>query len=114
MMFTSVLLVAFVGVVAAARPNEIISFEEATKNMGMELPKEHIVSSIEHHSRSKDELPASFTWKDIDGVNMVTRMRNQHIPTYCGSCWYEKIILIHTASNILHTRNFIVSQQILL
>lgn len=33
------------------------------------------------------ELPASFTWGDVNGVNFLTKNLNQHIPQYCGSCW---------------------------
>jgi len=34
-----------------------------------------------------NDLPTSWEWNNIDGVNMVTNVRNQHIPMYCGSCW---------------------------
>lgn len=34
-----------------------------------------------------DDLPESFTWKNVDGVSYLTRILNQHIPQYCGSCW---------------------------
>lgn len=33
------------------------------------------------------DLPASFSWGDINGTNLLTMSRNQHIPQYCGSCW---------------------------
>jgi len=33
------------------------------------------------------ELPANFSWNNVDGVNYLTNMRNQHLPSYCGSCW---------------------------
>jgi cathepsin X len=36
---------------------------------------------------SKEDLPKSFWWGDVDGVSYLTRSLNQHIPQYCGSCW---------------------------
>lgn len=33
------------------------------------------------------QLPKSFTWCDVDGVNYCTANWNQHIPYYCGACW---------------------------
>jgi cathepsin X len=32
-------------------------------------------------------LPADFSWLNVNGTSFVTRMLNQHIPQYCGSCW---------------------------
>lgn len=33
------------------------------------------------------DLPENFNWGDVDGKSYLTRILNQHIPQYCGSCW---------------------------
>ena len=81
----TILALALAG--ASAR-NHFFSFEDAAEKTGLTgLPKEVITSSVAHHDRDVSELPEQFSWKSVDGVNYLTRMRNQHIPTYCGSCW---------------------------
>ena len=33
------------------------------------------------------KLPDDFSWNNVSNVNHLTKMLNQHIPQYCGSCW---------------------------
>lgn len=34
-----------------------------------------------------EELPDNFYWGNVTGKSYLTRILNQHIPQYCGSCW---------------------------
>jgi len=34
-----------------------------------------------------DDLPEQILWNNHNGTNYLTNIRNQHVPTYCGSCW---------------------------
>lgn len=48
------------------------------ENFALPLPHTY----VQHH-----KIPGQFTWQNVNGTSFLTKMLNQHIPQYCGSCW---------------------------
>lgn len=34
-----------------------------------------------------EDIPDNFSWHNVNGKNYLTIIRNQNIPSWCGSCW---------------------------
>lgn len=75
---------ALVAASATARRNDVIRDNLLWEQMrnGTYLRSPESIDTLD-----VDSLPESFSWKDVNGTNFLSATRNQHIPTYCGSCW---------------------------
>ena len=72
----------------------LFSFIGGYARMNEYVPSTDIELYLVQHPTDMN-LPQSFTWSDVDGVNYLTKNLNQHIPVYCGSCWAHGSILVY-------------------
>ena len=49
-------------------------------------PRTEVITS-EIRQIPQAELPTAFDWGNVDGINYLTNIRQQHNPQYCGACW---------------------------
>jgi len=62
-----------------------ISYEGGYQHIPIEDQPTKVLTPLK--SLNANELPEQWLWSNVEGVNYLTLIRNQHIPQYCGSCW---------------------------
>jgi len=75
-----VLLAFFLGAAFGKYQSEYVKRPGHTRPTNFQLPQPYQYTH-------KSELPAAWSWADVNGRSLVTKSLNQHIPQYCGSCW---------------------------
>ena len=72
--------------------------ENAELNQGHWVNDEVHVNVSPRKLKPGHVVPDNFSWSNINGTNLLTTMRNQHVPQYCGSCW------AHAATHVVSDR----------
>jgi len=72
--------------VAASAASQLKWGTKIMKMPGHTIPR-HVTEPEPYQYINMSALPTSYDWRNVGGLNLVTKDLNQHIPQYCGSCW---------------------------
>lgn len=59
---------------------------------------------------SKEDIPTSFDWRNVNGTNYCSRVQNQKNPNVCGSCWAHAVAGALTDRYKIATNNLLEVQ----
>ena len=83
-------VIALMATLAFALPEDIkprkVSKDAPCRIKPDVMPKDKIITPL---NIPDNEVPDQWLWNDIRGSNLLTTVRQQHIPQYCGSCWAQ-------------------------
>ena len=82
--FLAVALVASVALAAETQRPRRVSKDMPCRKKPAVLGAPHIRNPL-----AKVDVPDQWLWNDVRGTNLLTNIKNQHIPQYCGSCWAQ-------------------------
>lgn len=79
-----------------------------TRQDGRALPAEVVVTPRPEDYLPDDALPAKWDWRNVAeeggrGVSYTTRVRNQFLPLWCGSCWAHAATAVLGARWLIHS-----------
>lgn len=74
--------------ISVLRPYKPSKFAvKLTSNQLLATYKPLVKNPLPQDYLDEHDLPANFFWGNVNSTNYLTVVRQQHLPSYCGSCW---------------------------